>query len=147
MKEEQQMPAKPKLNVRLLRKIQRHILEEPRRFAMSISALHGEPGTALDNYCFSDGDEPGTFPACGTVGCLAGWANILTGARKGNEDSIARAAKQIGVKSTPSWEDHPLFFAPNWPAPFARKYRKAKTPKTRAKIASARIEYLIKEGK
>lgn len=59
----------PKLNVRLLRRIQRHILAEPRRLDMASWAYH----------CVGTKKELAALemPSCGTRACIAGWAVAL----------------------------------------------------------------------
>ena len=54
-----------KMNTRLLRKVQKHILEEPRRLNMDI---------ILDDRVSARDPKN---PPCGTVGCIAGWAIVL----------------------------------------------------------------------
>lgn len=53
----------PKLNVKLLRRIQRHIVAEPRRYEQSV---YGDTVTGKK------------APTCGTQGCIAGWAVFLS---------------------------------------------------------------------
>ena len=54
---------KPKLNVRLLRRIKRHLIAEPRRYEQSV---------------YGNTVEGKKAPACGTEGCIAGWAVFLS---------------------------------------------------------------------
>ena len=56
-----------KMNVRLLRKIRKHILENPKRLDMGV-------------FLFREKTHPHyyKYPECGTVGCLAGWACVLS---------------------------------------------------------------------
>lgn len=58
------MTKKPKLNVKLLNKVLRHIKAEPRRFNMGTfgKIVEGEPNA----------------PACGTQACIGGWAYLLS---------------------------------------------------------------------
>lgn len=112
------------MNVRLLRKVKKHILEEPRRFQMS---------------------EGLRFADEGTVGCIAGWTCVL-GDRKVDwsertdwTDVRDRARALIGI------ENHTVLFRVScWPEPFSTRYVNAKTTRTRAKIAAERIEHFIK---
>jgi hypothetical protein len=56
------------MNVKLLRRIQKHILAEPKRLDMG-------------NFIVRKSDGLGSlvrFPKCGTVGCIAGWAVTLS---------------------------------------------------------------------
>lgn len=133
------MAEKKKLNVKLLRKIERHILEEPRRFMMSRFYAYGQPGQPFVAPYF---DLAPTVPECGTAACIAGWANILTG-----HDRIADSWNAEQLLGLTDEQGQRLFLIGCWPNPFKARYRLAKTPKTRAKIAAERIEFLIKEGK
>lgn len=114
------------MNTRLLRKVAKHISEEPRRLAMSIFADTGNTG---DN-----------APPCGTIGCIAGWASILTGTSAADADDLTgRAALKLTLL-----EARRLFWTDGWPDDFSRRYWTAKTCKGRASTAVARIEHFIK---
>ena len=120
------------MNVKLLRKIQEHISEEPRRLVMSIVSDRKRPGSTVED----DGLE---FKAakCGTVACIAGWACILT---KQPYECMERAEVILGLDRHQSTR---LFFSGEW-GKFRAKWLAAKTPKSRATIAVARIDHFIK---
>lgn len=59
---------KNKLNVRLLNRIKKHLLEEPKRY------FQGWWAVPADEVVYRGEDGP---PACGTQGCIAGWAVLL----------------------------------------------------------------------
>lgn len=147
-------PAKRKLNVKLLRKIQKHILEEPRRFFMAGLVATGTPGATFENSNWYE-DLPSIVPRCGTSACIAGWTALLSGksTKQAGILSLNWSARRLGLSprvfgsSVDGRLVSPLFYSANWPDPFRARYAKAKTPKTRAKIAVARIDHLIKEGK
>ncbi len=139
---------KRKLNVRLLRKIERHILAEPRRFFMAGLVATGEPGKKFDEFERKyNRDLSPIVPPCGTAACIAGWTGLLLGK---TEDEIMNLpfdwhAKQLGLGAKfGDGVDSPLFYADSWPEPFKTRYANARTPSQRAKIAAARIEHLIK---
>lgn len=139
---------KTKLNVKLLRKIQKHITEEPRRFFMSWFIAKADTQEEWSDLAASEDDLSKEPPPCGTAACIAGWANLLTRGPKDEVSNTARATRILGIElvdytKTPL---HPLFDSQGWPTPFARNYNKAKTPKQRAKIACQRIDHLIKYG-
>src|SRR4051812_24586244 len=72
----------PKLNVRLIRRIQKHILEEPRRFFMKAILAIGVPGSHEWDEVkggWNPSDLSDTVPPCGTAACLAGWTGLLSG--------------------------------------------------------------------
>jgi hypothetical protein len=129
-------PAIKGLNVRLLRKVQRHILEEPRRFIMRALSVKGKPGETI----LGDFGNAQTLPWCGTAACIAGWINILS-----NIDGDACSAeKLLGLDF---YGGAPLFYERQWPSRFRQDFAKARTPTARANIAVRRISYFIKEGK
>jgi hypothetical protein len=119
------------MNVRLLRKIQKHILAEPRRFAMGIVDKRGIAGDSErikpDEYnAFNPYEDGQKFPDCGTMGCIMGWGRIL-GGRKYDRSQM--------------WNK--LCSASSWPERFRASYKRAKTPLTRARIAARRIDHFI----
>lgn len=145
------------MNVKLLRKVQKHILEEPRRIDMGLWGAAQSPVL---------GDDPRYVPACGTAGCIAGWAIILSqppAARAKllkhgreieskameREERIektlgrnpARTAKAL-LKITPTMCDI-LFHEGRWPMPFAPDWLAAETPRQTAKRVAARIDHFI----
>lgn len=133
---------KRKLNVKLLRKIQRHITEEPRRFFMDGYMREAMDEKDWRDYVSYTPDLSKTMPPCKTAACIAGWANILSG-NNGWLNGLEDAAAEIGLLGN-DWGF--LFVSDLWPNPFSTAYNEAKTPKTRAKIACARIDWLIEKG-
>lgn len=132
--------TKPKLNVRLLRRVKRHILEEPKRFIMDAVIYRGKPG----EYFHSDGDTQ-VVPDCGTACCIAGWAIKLAGKRINSRGgNLDKAADLLGLDQKGNSR---LFLADDWPARFRQRYSNAITAQERAKIAAARIDHLITTGK
>lgn len=125
------------MNVKLLRKVAKHILAEPKRFFMDNAVETGKPGdkVALDG-------EMRSLPKCGTAACIAGWACILS--RVPIDDvSMSNAERLLKISSMQSSD---LFLADYWPSPFYGKWREAKTLRSRARIAANRIEHFIKTG-
>jgi hypothetical protein len=139
------------MNVKLLRKVQRHILAEPRRLNMGYLAKHQE--------------GPGA-PACQTVGCIAGWASIL-GSRKvewpadeegdvlveGTNElwTLGRHKLRLTEGQTkrlftePGQEDNAAGLL-GWPERLSQAYQKAKSAAARAKVTAKRIDLFIKSG-
>jgi hypothetical protein len=139
-----QKARKPGLNVKLLRRIKKHILEEPRRLMMNWYVATGDP----DQEFYGDNNTKQTFPACGTAACIAGWTNLLTEHEPANDD--VRARETLGLPDTRELHLHgkdPVFDVNGWPEHFSLQYRAALTAEDRAKIAAERIEHLIKTGK
>lgn len=129
------------MNTRLLRKVQRHILEEPKRYDQDRWLIRGDEATIHL--------EPNDVPACKTVGCIAGWVCVLgKSIPKLAYNSGIRAKKLLGL--TTGQADRlfaPILYADAnhcWPEKFETKYRKANTAKKRAKVAAARIDHFIK---
>ena len=126
------------INVRLLRRVAKHISEEPLRLDMERIVRRGD-------------DIKGTPPPCGTTACIAGWAILLAKKKdiSGYSDNhfpiiagrpwdVTDARYLIGGMTTY------LFFVGSWPRNFSEAYRKALTPRERADVAVARIEHFIK---
>lgn len=132
-------PAIRGLNVPLLRKVQKHILEEPRRLNMSQWLQYSDAAP------------------CGTVGCIAGWALKLSGSRLRNTDKFAKAASELLNIKFSRTKDYRLFnddcdaarlFSTlNWPRQFSERYYSSEFPSERAEVTSDRIDYFIEEGK
>lgn len=130
------------LNTKLLRKVKKHILEEPKRLAMIHWSKRGLPGTQLKSEGW--GEEPTrTFPPCGTVGCIAGWACMLSGMYSG---SSYEGGDLLGIPDSTSLRNS-LFIVEDWPEPIRSEYICATTPERRAKLAAKRINLFIKEHK
>jgi hypothetical protein len=150
------------MNVKLLRKIQKHILEEPRRLNMDgWGMVFDMEDAAIDK----------RVPPCGTAGCIAGTACIITGAIKPSR-IIGRTYRNTYTGGRPFWEfpdntpdkarkalglkkeqAQRLFYMPDhiwsdidlhWPKRFGTAYRKAKTPRGKARVTSRRIDHFIK---
>lgn len=135
---------KPKLKsktVSLLRKIQKHILAEPRRLDMS-------------GWGYYDKNPDASMPPCGTVGCIAGWALVLTGAHDPvlsdfPLDTYTLAEEVLALEDG---QAERLFllrehtFGPRWPVKYECQYHRAKSPQGRARAAVRRIDHFIKTG-
>lgn len=131
---------KPKLNVRLLRRIQKHILEEPRRFFILRFKEAGIP----DSTVIVENGQAQQIPECGTMACIGGWACILSG-RKTRLRFWNTAVSLLGLTFD---QADALFTYHEWPRRFFNSYQQAENERARrARIAAARIEHLIKTGK
>lgn len=156
------MRAKPKHNFRLLRRVIKHIKEEPKRLNMDILSHHVE---AFDP----------DFPPCGTQGCIAGWACMLTGTKPRMYDNFmwGKGRKLLGLTSEEAkrlfnvpaeavsihetevddpdcyynWEseeDKEAEAKLYWPYKFAKRYENATTARGKVNATVARIEHFIK---
>lgn len=160
-----------KRTVNLLRKVQAHILEEPKRLDMSDWGVAYATGTKTRIEGTTDKEVP--VPACNTVGCVAGWS-IFLGRPKLWKDLIKATAENKAIYdnedtaldetlNSPKYEaerilgitdeqGERLFFfkkwsfrnpLSGWPEKFSDAYKKAKTAKQRAKVTAARIDRFI----
>jgi len=124
------------MNVKLLRKIAKYILAEPKRLYMSSYIHTKEQGAHVI-------ERP--FAKCGTVACIAGWACILTIKRPPleiwREFSIGDEAKDILGLSTK--EAFRLFEPGAWPVEFSSGTSDDGKLNT-AKVAIARINHFIR---
>lgn len=117
------------MNVKLLRKVKKHILEEPKRLNMYEGLI-------------ADSSVP-----CGTAGCIAGWACVLDARisvpKAGFEPwgTISRQAKDaLGLADDQAFR---LFRSWMWPDKFASDFDEADKA-TQAKVTAARIDHFIK---
>lgn len=125
------------MNTRLLRKVKRHILEEPKRLDM---------GTW--------GESSRRSP-CGTVGCIAGWGMVLS--QKHPERFIGEENADALAELLGSWTEDPgasalgitteqarrLFYVDQWPEHFRKGYGRLAKQKKAERVAE-RIEHFIK---
>jgi len=160
-----QTTAKKKLSkkaIRILRKVQAHILEEPHRLTMQAwGMVHSEAG-GTTGYEIKD-DK---VPACRTTGCVAGWTIFLNNLKLWKD--FLKNAKDAGENINLKNETEPMDVAAEilglseeealrlfvfssrsvgtnegWPEKFSGRYQRAKTAKTRAKVTAERIEHFI----
>ena len=121
--------------VKMLRKVKRHILAEPKRLYMSDWILRDRGNGKI--YLMSGKERK--FAKCGTAACIAGWTVIL--ADREGEGRVGDTAKEIlGLNDS----QHDRLFAPScWP----EKFHQGTTgdgKKRTAEIAAKRIEHFIK---
>lgn len=126
-------PLKLKLNVRLLRAIQRQILKEPLQFTMETWFWSYPSGFRY------------SIPNCGTAACIAGWALAVSKKISPHKAKLnyykTESAKLpdmafplLGVDANQGGR---LFYFNRWPAKFKTKHQ------DNAKQAVARIEHFI----
>lgn len=112
-----------KLNVYLLIKVKKHILDEPMRLRMDQWLMQDAPGT-LKHTSMPGYNEPNDYeiPKCGTVACITGWGILLNNMEeiKQQDDPfaafVARGRMIFGID--PDIEPYDLFFVDQWPQPF-----------------------------
>jgi hypothetical protein len=136
---------KLKLNVRLLRRVQKHIKAEPRRMKMK---------QWVDRNLRERAES--AKPPCGTTACIAGWALTLNGKRlRDGVNYMEQGRKLLGL----TWDEaRNLFMVDDWPTKFQNKYDEEseqawkdnvplKLVRKNARVAVARIEHFIKHRK
>lgn len=123
------------MNVKLLRKVAKHILQEPKRLVMwKVLVTQSKDNPTVD-------DRP--FARCGTAACIAGWTCVLAKTnleKKTPQNLLDEAERLLGLTVL---EAELLFQPTAWPNKFHAGQvddGKAKT----AKVAAARIEHFIK---
>lgn len=137
-----------RLNVNLLRKIQKIIVEDPSGFNMTIYLFVPSPHQLT-------GDESAGMllgsHSCGTVGCIAGYATAMSRKTKNinylrvDSDSGAVAlgiANEEGEYTPQAWE---LFHNYHWDQPFKKRYEEAKSKEERSQVASDYIDHFIEK--
>jgi len=132
--------AIPVKTVKLLRRVEAHILEEPRRYDQNNIICKLKPGTE-----YRAGH---TVPPCGTVACIGGWIQLLTKKRPHHHDlPLESMARQLGVSATAMGALCAYTYEGLWPAQYIAAYERAKTPRARARVAVRRIEHFIKTAR
>ena len=121
------------INVGLLQRIKKHILESPLRMDMSVYVVQN----------FLDGDE--YVPPCGTAACIAGWAVLLSLKPDEALNEIGlrdRAVEFLGLDSC-ALSAYDVFHVAHWPEPYQSNHAAA-LPVERAQAVADYIDYLIK---
>jgi hypothetical protein len=139
---------KRKLNEKLLEEVMDCIKAEPRKLDMNLVAEK------------VNADNDPIAPPCGTVGCIAGWALLLSGhkrlAFKSGHNSLVKAAKILGLEGDGIYryngynddeaESVRLFHVDAWPDKFAEAYEDAESdnsPRRKATATIKRIKHFI----
>lgn len=160
----------PKLTA-LLRRVEKRILEEPKRLNMDHWGYRATD--SYSEYLSNPGMlqvAPDLIPPCGTVGCIAGWAALdgmkateiarlsprkLKDKMETGQGTVGNLIRDDGLdpddlfipaEKVVSKDEDGGWKDPGWPRKFIKAYRNAKTPLKRAKVAVARIEHFIKTG-
>lgn len=120
------------MNVKLLRKVKKHILEEPKRFLMRYWLVRKNSGARLPA-------SHAGFAKCGTAACIAGWTWTLEHPQTPFPGSWD-VADLLGIDRENRFR---LFAVDHWPTQFRNKFKDDGTAES-AKVAAARIEHFIK---
>jgi len=125
------------MNVKLLRKVKKHILENPKRLFMGRWIKRKSETPYLS---FGEGKKR-PFPPCGTAACIAGWTCILSKHQISDNQSTGELATNL--LDINELQASRLFGPHAWPSKYQAGIKDNGTKKT-AKIAAARIEHFIK---
>lgn len=115
------------MNIELLREVQSHIKQDPKSVNMPYW---------IENYPKHSGLK---VPKCGTVACIGGWAELLSGMNPAEGE----AARLLGIEHVPGAANR-LFLEHRWPYKF-RSLLDKHEPQTKAyaKVVSDRIDHFI----
>lgn len=131
------------MNDLLLDKIKAHIMEEPRRIIMSVWREQTTKRSLEAAVPLLNGISKYITvkaPPCGTIGCIAGWAQVLTKTTELGHPEIA-ARLVLGLDQEVA---NRLFLTRQWPLKFHKSYIRCKTAKGRAKVVCDRITHFQK---
>jgi hypothetical protein len=131
------------MNVELLRKVEKHILEEPKRLYMRSWIVREDHARVLITHV---GETRG-FAQCGTAACIAGWAVLLSHENTENElrlgmDVYYEARTLLGLNTH---EADRLFDPIGWPRMFDAGTRDDGS-EIAAETTVERIEHFIETG-
>lgn len=114
-----------KLNKPLIRKIRKHILEEPRRYNQGK---------------WFQGLLSKRISPCGTQACIGGWAEYFLGV------SVSSLAKSMGL-SKQAFQNL-CGYGDEWPKPYREQFKKARGYAARANVAGRLLNAVIRtDGK
>lgn len=141
--------------IRLLRKVEAHILEEPKRYNQNTVCEIYSPARIKQRKGW--GGDVSFIPPCGTVACIGGWVNVLSGHRRSKNLDLAKKTLGLteeqsdrlfaGICYEPEFDCVELGdTSRQWPERFQVAYFKARTAAGRARVAVRRIEHFIKTG-
>jgi hypothetical protein len=116
------------MNVELLRKVQAHVLEEPKRVWMNDWIVFGPDYAGLKR------------PECDTVGCIGGWGWLLSG-HTGYPDNVDGYLEVFDITFH---EGKRLFHIGHWPDRFKDKLSEFRwQTQEYAQAVSDRIDHFI----
>lgn len=133
------------MNVRLLRRVKRAILDEPGQFVM-------DAFFTTDTTSEYTSDLPRkTIPNCETAACIGGWALAISGkqtpqACSNDGDTMDYSSEAARVLDLDYGQGARLFYVERWPQVFQDQWIRTETLKGRARMAARRIEHFIREG-
>lgn len=132
------------MNIELLEKVRKHILEEPKRVNMKEWLINSH----INDFEIKRLKKINKAPKCNTVGCIAGWAQQLCSKKKLHSFDRCKAKNLLELDIN---EADRLFLLKkmtmnnnHWPFHFEDELKKH-TPGTRAyaRIVAKRIKHFI----
>jgi hypothetical protein len=152
------MKKKSTLNVALLKKVKEHILENPARLRMSNWVVNRQILKAAafaeiinNKFVFEQkawDNKAQTIPACGTVGCIAGWTVIIGNKLDPEKADVINAQRRATALLNISENDaSDLFFVDSWPSEYEEPYLEAESQEERAQIVAKVIDDFIAKHK
>lgn len=134
------------MKTRLLRKIQAHLAEEPKRYVQDYE--HITSTETLERVSLNGA------PPCGTMACIGGWACVLSGDSSPSYHTMRKAQEYLGLDpeqadrlfsgvSVSEGDIRIVYSGTRWPKKFASAYAKAKTQRGRVAVAIRRIDHFI----
>jgi hypothetical protein len=148
-----EIPRSTKRGRKLLEEIKRIILGEPLRIRMEVGQVTQKPNGNLWGKRDSYHSREMTMPACGTVGCIAGWAVALVDGKPDFEKEVYswgavynRAVRLLAPETDSYIDFSSLFRVDCWPIGEAMLYYSAYTAEERARLVANRIDSFIREN-
>lgn len=133
---------------RLLLKVKKHILEEPKRYSQATWGS-ADPEYIMDR--FPTHTRKSDVPPCGTVCCFAGWTAVLGKPSLFGKKQIDANRRQVPTTAREllgmNLEESEVMFcatASRWPNKYYKAYSEAKTHAGRARAAARFIDAIIK---
>lgn len=132
------------MNVELLERVKQHILEEPNRLSMAFTTRFVEnKDEMIDKLDGYDSCSENVFlnPPCGTAGCIAGWAYMLSGFKPTSREYIKdRVAELLDITND---EMSRLYYTTEWPRKYYNAFKTYDLTK-RAQVCAERIDFFIR---
>lgn len=144
-----------KLNVKLLQKIKKQILAAPETFEMQEFIQKERESYSDETF------EGNSWPSCGTVCCIGGWADVFQQMKEKGTRSLKKIStayrgdlKMAEILGLPyeKWQegsvygDCKLFYVEDWPEKYQEKWEKARTSRGKARVAADLIDEVCKKG-
>ena len=131
---------------RRLLKVRDHILASPETFAMEEFVAPSREAAKQWFICDPPVSPTATLrqvEKCGTTCCIVGWYHYVTPKKERSAQVRFTLPQALGASIN---DEGALIYADMWPEPYRTRFAAAKTAKQEAKVAAARIDYLLETG-